>query len=120
MPEDKQVHIRYQVLNKCLRDPFKEYTIDDLVDVCNAVLRKADRQEVSKRTIQNDIAQLQLDPYYVRLDESLFRGKKRIYRYYDMDYTLPQFQMDDEERFKIQAALNVCKDNDFFEISNLF
>ena len=109
MPVDKQVHIRYQVLNKCLRDPFKEYTIDDLVDACNAVLRKADRQEVSKRTIQNDIAQLQLDPYYVRLDEKLFRGKKRIYRYYDMDYTLPQFQMDDEDRVKIQAAVNVLE-----------
>ena len=64
MPVDKQVYIQYQVLNKCFRDPYKEYAIDDLVDACNAALHKEDRQEVSKRTIQNDIAQLQFAPNY--------------------------------------------------------
>ena len=31
------------------------------------------------------------------------------YRYYDTSYTLPQFQMDDGDRFKIQAAVNVLE-----------
>lgn len=34
MPVDKQVRIRYQVLNRCFRDLYKKYTIDDLVDAC--------------------------------------------------------------------------------------
>ena len=55
MPVDKQVMLRYQVLNKCFRNRYREYTIDDLVDECNKALRRMDKSDVSKRTIQNDI-----------------------------------------------------------------
>ena len=108
MPVDKQVRIRYQVLNRCFRDLYKKYTIDDLVDACNAVLRKQDRPEVSKRTIQNDIANMEME-YGFRFEENLYQGKKRIYRYYDTSYTLPEFQLDDADRNKIQAAVNVLE-----------
>jgi type I restriction-modification system DNA methylase subunit len=55
MPVDKQVLLRYQVLNKCFRNRYRDYTIDDLVDECNKALRRMDKPDVSKRTIQNDI-----------------------------------------------------------------
>lgn len=108
MPVDKQVRIRYQVLNRCFRDLYRKYTIDDLVDACNAVLRKQDRPEVSKRTIQNDIANMEME-YGFRFEEHLYQGKRRIYRYYDTSYTLPEFQLDDADRSKIQAAVNVLE-----------
>jgi predicted DNA-binding transcriptional regulator YafY len=53
MPVDKQVLLRYQVLNKCFRNRYREYTIDDLVDECNKALRKADKPDVSKRSVQS-------------------------------------------------------------------
>ena len=110
MPVDKQVLLRYQVLNRCFRNKYREYTIDDLVDECNKALRKADKPEVSKRTIQNDIVQLETtDPYYIRLNENLKRGRKRLYRYVDTDYNLPLFRMNDEERNKIEDAIYVLK-----------
>jgi predicted DNA-binding transcriptional regulator YafY len=109
MPVDRQVHLRYQVLNKCFRDLYKDYTIDDLVDACNAALRNADFPEVSKRTVQSDITQLQMPPYSIHLDEGRKQGRKRLFRYYDANYTLPQFKMDDGERYKIQAAVNVLE-----------
>jgi hypothetical protein len=58
------------------------------------LLRKADKPEVSKRTIQNDISTMEME-YGIRLEEDKFIGKKRIYRYYDTNYTIPEFQMDD-------------------------
>ena len=61
MPVDKQVLLRYQVLNKCFRNRYREYTIDDLVDECNKALRKADKPDVSKRSVQNDISILEAD-----------------------------------------------------------
>ena len=110
MPVDKQVILRYQVLNRCFRNKYREYTIDDLVDECNKALRKADRPEVSKRTIQNDIVQLETtDPYYIRLNENLKRGRQRLYRYVDTDYNLSLFRMNDEERNKIEDAIYVLK-----------
>ena len=110
MPVDKQVLLRYQVLNRCFRNRYREYSIDDLVDECNKALRKADKPEVSKRTIQNDIAQLETtDPYYIHLNENLKRGRQRLYRYVDTDYNLPLFRMNDEERNKIEDAICVLK-----------
>ena len=50
MPVDKQVIERYRVLNECFRNPYRDYTIEDLVDECNKALRRLDKPEVSKRT----------------------------------------------------------------------
>lgn len=108
MPVDKQVRLRHQVLNKCFRDLYKNYTIDDLVEACNVALRRADKPEVSKRTIQSDISTMEME-YGIRLEEAKYIGKKRIYRYYDTNYTIPEFQMDDADRYKIQAAVNVLE-----------
>jgi len=112
MPVDKQVLLRYQVLNDCFRNPYREYDIDDLVDACSeAMRRKLDMTAgVSKRTVQNDIANLQLPPYSIRLDETFCRGKKRLYRYTDTNYSLPMYRMNDGERHKIQDAIYVLKD----------
>ena len=112
MPVDKQVLLRYQVLNDCFRNPYREYDIDDLVDACSdAMRRKLDMTAgVSKRTVQNDIANLQLPPYSIRLDETFYRGKKRLYRYTDTNYSLPMYRMNDGERHKIQDAIYVLKD----------
>ncbi|WP_033147850.1 YafY family protein [Prevotella sp. P6B1] len=108
MPVDKQVLLRYQVLNKCFRNRYREYTIDDLVDECNNALRRADKPDVSKRTVQNDINQLEVD-YHIVLDENLRQGRKRLYRYVDTNYTLPIYRMNDEERNKIEGAIYVLK-----------
>ena len=112
MPVDNQVLLRYQVLNDCLRNPYREYDIDDLVDACSEAMRKKLDMTagVSKRTVQNDIANLQLPPYSIRLDETFYRGKKRLYRYTDTNYSLPMYRMNDGERHKIQDAIYVLKD----------
>lgn len=108
MPVDKQVLLRYQVLNRCFRNRYREFTIDKLVEECNEALRKADKPDVSKRTIQNDINILEAD-YGIKLDENLKQGKKRLYRYVDTSYTLPLFHINDEERHKLQDAIRVLE-----------
>ena len=108
MPIVKHVEVRHKVLNKCFRDLYREYTIDDLVEECNKAMRKLGKSEVSKRTVQYDIATMEAD-YGIHLDENLYRGTKRLYRYYDTDYSLPHLEMDDSDRFKIKAAVNVLE-----------
>lgn len=108
MPVDKQVLLRYQVLNKCFRNRYREYTIDDLVDECNKALRRNDKPDVSKRTIQNDINTLETD-FHIVLNDNLRQGRKRLYRYVDTNYTLQLYRMNDEERNKIEDAIYVLK-----------
>ena len=108
MPVDKQVLLRYKVLNDCFRNPYREYTIEDLVDACSKAMRdELDMMAgVSKRTVQNDIANLETN-YHIRLDEKLRRGRQRLYRYVDTSYTLPMYRMNDRERHKLQDAIRV-------------
>ena len=84
MPVDKQVLLRYQVLNKCFRNRYREFTIDDLVEECNkAMSKELDKYDgVSKRTIQDDIAKLQMPPYNIRLNENLRKGYEGIVNLY--------------------------------------
>ena len=108
MPVDKQVLLRYQVLNKCFRNKYREYTIDDLVEECNKALRRLDKPDVSKRTVQNDINAMEAE-YHIRLKENFRQNKKRVYRYIDTDFSIPFFRINDKERNKIGAAIKVLK-----------
>ncbi|GJG32356.1 hypothetical protein PRMUPPPA20_04650 [Xylanibacter ruminicola] len=49
MPVDKQVLLRYRVLNRCFRNPFTEYTLDDLVEECNKSLVAEFNKQVGSR-----------------------------------------------------------------------
>jgi len=119
MPVDKQVLLRYKVLNECFRNRYKEYTIDDLVEECNkAMQQKYDTPYgISKRTVQADINNLQMPPYSIRLEEGLKNGRKKLYRYVDTDFSLSLFQMNDEERNKIHDAVRVLS---YFEGEPLY
>jgi len=108
MPVDKQVHLRYQVLNRCLRNRYREYTLDDLVDECNKTLRRYDKSHVSKRTIQKDLNAIEAD-YHILLDETLRQGRKRIFRYADTNQSIPLYNINDEERNKIDDAIRVME-----------
>lgn len=108
MPVDKQVMLRYLVLNKCFRNRFREFTKYDLTEECNKALRRVDKQDVSVRTILNDINNLEAD-YGIRLIENFKKGNKRLYRYVDTNYSLPLFRINDTERYKLQDAIRVLE-----------
>ena len=110
MPVDKQKVLRFQVLNECFRNIHREYTIDDLVEVCNKTIeQKLDMRGISKRTIQSDINELGLPPYNIKLDETLRIGRKRIYRYEDPSFSLNLVQLSDLERNRIEEAIAVLE-----------
>lgn len=110
MPVDKQKLLRFMVLDECFRNGNRRYGIEDLVEVCNReIVRKLDGQAVSKRTIQKDINEMEGEPYNIELDESLRDGHKRIYRYKDLGFSLKLFSVTDEERNRIEGAIDVLK-----------
>lgn len=83
MPRIIHRHIRFQVIDRCLRDTRREYHIHDLLDECNRVMRQSYGTVISLRTIQYDISILRKPPFNIELDESLL--KRGVYRYFDTD-----------------------------------
>ncbi len=112
MPVDRQVLIRYRVLNRCFRNAHREFDINALLDAVNRELEKHDCQPVSERTLRGDIQRLQESPYYIELDESLKSGKRRLYRYADVSFSLPMVTLDDEEKEMLKKTIGMLSQYD--------
>lgn len=107
MANQKQVQKRHFIIDRCLRDTMREYTLEDLLDTVNTALAELGLRPVSERQLYNDISYLQSDEGYgaaietrrvVRIDE---KGRNRsyvVYRYQDPNYSirnmrLPELQL---------------------------
>ena len=112
MPVDRQVLIRYRVLNRCFRNAHREFDINALLDAVNRELEKHDCQPVSERTLRGDIQRLQESPYYIELDESLKSGKRRLYRYADVSFSLPMVTLDDEDKELLKKTIGMLSQYD--------
>ena len=112
MPVDRQVLIRYRVLNRCFRNVHREYDIAALLDAVNRELEKHDCQPISERTLRADIQRLQEPPYNIELDESLKSGKRRLYRYSDVSFSLPMVTLDDEEKEMLKKTIGMLSQHD--------
>ena len=63
MPANKNALIRYKTIDNCLRNKYRRWTIDDLVDACSDALYDCEgiTKGVSMRTVQSDIQIMRSD-----------------------------------------------------------
>ena len=63
MPVNKNALIRYKTIDYCLRNPYRRWTVEDLVDACSDALYEFEgiRRGVSLRTVQGDIQIMRSD-----------------------------------------------------------
>ena len=77
--------------------------------------------DVGERTVRKDLCQIQQAPYYAKLWNE-YRGKERLYRYKDVNYSLPLFNDQDEARKKMSEAMEAIsayKGNPHYEWLNM-
>ena len=57
MPANKNALIRYKTIDNCLRNRYRRWTLEDLVDACSDALYDMEgiNKGVSVRTVQGDI-----------------------------------------------------------------
>ncbi|MCQ2200671.1 MAG: WYL domain-containing protein [Bacteroidales bacterium] len=92
---------RIRKLNDLLRSP-QGYTIIDL----EAIL------EVGERTIRKDLEQIQRPPYNA-VFANIYRGKERLYRYQEINFSLRLFEDNNDIREKLNEAINAIKQYDW-------
>ena len=63
MPVNKNALIRYKTIDNCLRNKYRRWTLEDLVEKCSEVLYEMEgiKKGVSVRTIQSDIQMMRSD-----------------------------------------------------------
>ena len=117
MPANKNALIRYKTIDACLRNRYRRWTLDDLVDACSDALYEMEgiTKGVSVRTIQMDIQIMRSDKLGYNAPIEVY--DRIYYRYADPDYSITDMPLsiDDCRLIKRAIALLASKsksDND--------
>ena len=81
MPTNKNALIRYKTIDNCLRNPYRKWTLDDLVDACCDALYEYEgiTKGVSVRTVQGDIQMMRSEKLGYNAPIEVYENK--YYRY---------------------------------------
>lgn len=88
MPINRLALIRYKTIDNCLRNPYRRWTIDDIVEACSDALYEFEgkKQGVSLRTIQLDIQNMRSEK--LGYNAPIVVVDKKYYIYDDPNYSI--------------------------------
>lgn len=97
--------IRYKTIDRCLRNKYRRWTLDDLVEACSDALYEMEciTRGVSVRTVQADIQVMRSDKLGYEAPIEVYDGK--FYRYADEDYSISNLPLDSNMCDLISDAL---------------
>ena len=105
MPANKNALIRYKTINNCLRNRYRRWTIDDLVDACSDALYDMEgiTKGVCTRTVQMDIQIMRSDKLGYNAPIEVY--DKIYYRYADPDYSITDMPLSVDDCKLIKEAI---------------
>lgn len=112
MPANKNALIRYKTIDRCLRNRYRRWTIDDLVDACSDALYEMEgiTSGVSTRTVQADIQVMRSDKLGYNAPIEVYDNK--FYHYAEEDYSIDQSPLTTEVCDLISDAVKQLKHYD--------
>lgn len=122
MPVNRNALIRYKTIDNCLRNPYRRWTLDDLIDACSEALYEFEgiRKGISKRTIQMDIQMMRSEKLGYNAPIVVYEGK--FYKYADDDYSITNLPLTQQDLKNMTDAVGVLQQfkqfSHFTEMSN--
>ncbi|SDF31110.1 Predicted DNA-binding transcriptional regulator YafY, contains an HTH and WYL domains [Bacteroidales bacterium KHT7] len=115
MPANKNALIRYKTIDNCLRNRYRRWTLDDLVEACcNAIYdMEGISKGVSVRTVQGDIQIMRSDKLGYNAPIEVYDHK--FYRYSDPDYSITNMPMSQNDYEVLQEAIDMLRQLEDFE-----
>ena len=109
MPVNKNALIRYKTLDRCLRNKYRRWTLDDLVEACSDALYEMEgiSRGVSVRTVQADMQVMRSDKLGFNAPIEVYDTK--YYRYADPDYSINDSPLDEDMYELVEQAVNMLK-----------
>lgn len=110
MASNKNALIRYKVIDQCLRNSFRRWTLNDLIDACSEALFEYEGKDVfvSKRTVQLDIQHMRSDKLGYEAPIEVY--DRKYYRYTDPNYSIKNIPIREGDIAVIQEAITVLKE----------
>ncbi|MBD5194850.1 MAG: hypothetical protein HDS71_08115 [Bacteroidales bacterium] len=109
MPVNKNALLRYKTIDRCLRNKYRRWTLDDLVEACSDALYEMEgiTRGVSVRTVQADIQMMRSDKLGYNAPIEVFDNK--YYRYEDFDYSITDSPIADDTYDLIVKAVRMIR-----------
>jgi predicted DNA-binding transcriptional regulator YafY len=109
MPINKNAFIRYQTLDRCFRNPGRNYFIEDLLDACNIALHEFDPniEGIKKRQLYDDIRFMESEQGWSVPLARYKLGKKTFYRYSDLSFSINNQPLNQMEAEQLRSAIMV-------------
>ena len=112
MPANKNALIRYKTIDRCLRNRYRRWTLDDLVDACCDAL--LDMEGITKgvcaRTVQMDIQIMRSDK--LGYNAPIVVYDKIYYTYADPDYSITEMPLSIDDCKLIKEAITLLDNKD--------
>ncbi|MCD8044557.1 MAG: WYL domain-containing protein [Tannerellaceae bacterium] len=109
MPVNRNALIRYKTIDTCLRNRFRRWTLEDLIDACSDALYEYEgiAKGISKRTIQLDIQMMRSEKLGYNAPIVVYEGK--YYRYEDPDYSITNTPLTEQDLRTMSEAVEVLR-----------
>ncbi len=118
MPVNKNALIRYKTIDNCLRNPYRRWTLQDLIDACSDALYEFEgiRRGVSLRTIQADLQMMRSEKLGYNAPIEVYDHK--YYRYSDPDYSIMNLPLSQGDIDTMTEAVNLLRQFEDFDHFN--
>jgi len=112
MPANKNALIRYKTIDRCLRNRFRLWTIDDLTEACSDALYEMEgiAKGVSVRTVQGDLQIMRSDKLGYNAPIEVF--DKIYYRYADPNYSINDMPLTEDDCRLLKQAVEMLDNDD--------
>jgi len=110
MPANKNALIRYKTIDKCLRNRYRRWTLDDLVDAVSDALYDMEgiTKGISRRTVQADIQIMRSDKLGYFAPIEVYDNK--FYRYSDPDYSIGETALTEDDFLCVEKAITLIRE----------
>lgn len=115
MPVNKNALIRYKTIDNCLRNPYRRWTLQNLVEACSDALYEFEgiRRGVSLRTIQGDLQLMRSDKLGYNAPIEVYEHK--YYRYSDRNYSIMNLPLSHNDIETMTEAVNLLRQFEDFD-----
>lgn len=120
MAFSKNALIRYKTIDKCLQNPYRQWTLGDLIEACSEALYEYEGRQVnvSRRTIQIDIQMMRSDK--LGYNAPIIVYDKKYYKYDDANYSITNIPLSDIDMQVLSESVEMLKQfKDFSLFSEL-
>ena len=109
MPANRNALIRYRTIDKCLQNRYRQWTLEDLIEVVSDTLYDYEGIDkgVSKRTVQMDIQMMRSDK--LGYNAPIVVVDRKYYTYEDPDYSITNIPLTDQDLGKLSETVDFLK-----------